>query len=604
MLKKLLVVSFFLLCFMKVHGDEKFSSYMRQAIAEKKILGLKDSLHSVKKEVKKRARVAERVAEIDPDPTMDAPNATCINKVPYVISSPGNYKFCKDLNYTGSGAAITVAASGVIIDGQGYRLDLGGQAGTGILLQNATNVVIADMTIKNSGAPSHIQPTVPTGGLAFSGLLCQPAISGITCCQNPCTTPFCPAGGNYDFCLGGNTIHCPANPPQNMDEAVTQAQAILTTQYQNPFGTNNPFSGVGIGLQSGTQGVIIKNVIFNQVFIGIGAPQPIQDVLVNNCVGFECGNQYPLDKVGGVEGTHRGGFAAFSTFQENSSNNIRVKNCAAYTSVGQFGVYLVNVNDAEIEGCVMASSVIETAADWAETSAVVSAIFSNNIVVKNCVGFGSQIPFNFEGTNRVTVWDCITKYWTDNGFDFAYGTYCDFRRCDGSDNNGPTPVLHFDTQQAFAFVVFLATDVILQDCTGRNIIQQPTPPIFQQGIGFITFASRLKLVNCIAENCVNAGIAILFGTDTVVEDCQAIANGTGRNGFIGAYSAGFLFSGGACYLPTGRNVFVRNMAVGNGLNFTNNYSSPTNPTVFNPVVDLSNPPVTTPPSYANLEKTM
>lgn len=395
-----------------------------------------------------------------------------------------------------------------------------------------------------------------------------------------------------------------------MNFAVIQARDILANAYQNPFIVNNPYSAVGIGLSQSSQNIWISNVIFDHLFLGIAAPQAVNNILVTDCVAFECGYEFPSVEQDVVEGVHRGGFACFSTFGGDHTTNVTMKNCLAYTTVGAFGTFFANAQNVSLEDCVMAINTIETASDWAKTASVISALFSQDIVVRNCYGFGSESPFNFEAVDGVTVLDAIAKYWTDTGINFAFSKFGDFRNCNVSDSNSPAAIAHFDTQQAIGFNALLSTDVIVLDTVARNLQQIPTEPFGAQSIGFNMLADRIKLKNNIAEYCMNAGFLFGYVKDAMVEDCQALANGRFPpdclNGHVPNGGAGFVFLAPGCFLKPARTLFIRNVAVGNGANYRTNYVDHSGQHVFGKIVDLSNchhhddhhiSP------YANIEKT-
>jgi len=508
-----------------------------------------------------------------------------------------------------------VTANDVFIEGDNHTINMREGNGVGIFVDEfITGVTIANLKIANTGFPGLVQPTVESPAQDLFGLLCLPAVKQFAC-ATAVPTPGCPKGGDYDFCgqspSGQLTFHCPANPAFDMNFAVIQARDILANAYQNPFVLVNPFNGVGIGLSKSSQNIKIDNVIFDHLFIGIAAPESVNNILVTNCVGFECGFDYSVPGQQQIltEGAHRGGFAIFSTFGNDHSTNVTMKNCIAYTGVGAFGTFFANVQNVSLEDCVMAIDTIETASDWAKTASLISAFFSQDIVLKNCYGFGSESPFNFEAVDGLTVIDSQAKYWTDTGINFAFSKFGDFRNCNVSDSNSPTTIAHFDTQQAIGFNAFLSTDVIVLDTVSRNLQQIPTQPFGQQSIGFNMLADRIKLKNNIAEYCMNAGFFFGYVKDAMVEDCQALANGRFQSeqvcNDIPNGGAGFVFTAPACYLKPARTLFIRNVAVGNGANYRTNYVDRSGHHVFGKIIDLSFPPHHDHhiPPYANIEKT-
>jgi len=82
-------------------------------------------------------------------------NATIIASVPHTIKKPGHYELNSDLTYTGSGVAITIEASNVTLDLNGYTLQtnspFGGSTGpTAIVIASpGTGAHFINDTIKN-----------------------------------------------------------------------------------------------------------------------------------------------------------------------------------------------------------------------------------------------------------------------------------------------------------------------------------------------------------------------------------------------------------------------------------------------------------------------
>src|SRR5207244_2661384 len=122
--------------------------------------------------------------------------------------------------------------------------------------------------------------------------------------------------------------------------------------------------------------------------IGVAAPEPVKNVVIDECTAFECGYQFTTEEVQSEEGIYRGGMAIFSTFGSDPSVNIQVSNCTAFTSTGEYGTFFANAQNITVENCNMALTNVDTGADWPETSAVITSFFSQDIVVKNCVAYG------------------------------------------------------------------------------------------------------------------------------------------------------------------------------------------------------------------------
>jgi hypothetical protein len=100
--------------------------------------------------------------------------ATVITSLPYKIEKPGHYELNSDLTYTGSDVAITIEASNVTLDLNGYTLQTnnppGGPGPTAIVIASAGTHPVAHFindTIKN-GTILAFETAISIHGSAFT----------------------------------------------------------------------------------------------------------------------------------------------------------------------------------------------------------------------------------------------------------------------------------------------------------------------------------------------------------------------------------------------------------------------------------------------------
>jgi len=75
---------------------------------------------------------------------------TPISGAPYTISQPGSYYLTTNLNLTGNGHGVVIAASGVTLDLMGFALSGNRQNWNyGVFLDGATNALIRDVVVRN-----------------------------------------------------------------------------------------------------------------------------------------------------------------------------------------------------------------------------------------------------------------------------------------------------------------------------------------------------------------------------------------------------------------------------------------------------------------------
>jgi len=203
-----------------------------------------------------------------------------ISHLPYVVPHSGNYSLCSNLTFDatrvpGQTVGITIrGVDNVVIDGFGHSIDLLDKAGTGILIEEAENVQVFNLTIQNGGDPGRVLPSALIQGANQFGPGYTSNIAGdIQIGQQDSLTDI----KVYD------AIHGP--PLANPDiQTVFKVMTAL-----------DPYSSVGIALHS-VEGILIKKCRFSNVFIGIAGisteldgSDTSESIIIKKCTGNECG---------------------------------------------------------------------------------------------------------------------------------------------------------------------------------------------------------------------------------------------------------------------------------------------------------------------------
>lgn len=372
-----------------------------------------------------------------------------IDKLPYVIKKSGKYVVKEDLKfdatkYPGNPVAITVASEGdftggVVINFKQHSLDMQGEAGTAILLSGVEDVTIVNGFIRNSGKPKPVAPNqfaIPPASLGELNLQGRFQDSVI---------------GEQQVNLDFKAAH---NPP--FPNPTTQSGFVVVTAL-------NPIDGVGIALTNGCEGVTIRNMTMDHMFIGIAGISTASDgsdgsddVFITKCRGIECGGFFgpaeeppvPPPAPGGSSGPQpmRGAFISFGAqtflgpfsaapFYEMPEvfERISIQDCVGFSNAALAGIYLNYTSNALIENCYMSLGADNVTPNTIDLVASYLGYFNSHLNIRDSVGTGGMDSFRLSYLYSTVIDNCLGIYHFNAAFSTYWGQNVTLRDCIGSE---------------------------------------------------------------------------------------------------------------------------------------------------------------------------
>lgn len=278
-------------------------------------------------------------------------NAIIIDSLPYTIKNSGLYVLRPHIeikSHDDTTPLVSIESNDVRLDLFGNTLDLGGTQGSAIIVHDYRGIEIFNGQIAHSGIPDFESDSFQSPKIKKSE---------------------------------------PLSPHQLdlLDSITHQPEA-----YRSPFGSSS-ISCAGIKIMAGSKYVLVQNITFKEVFVGIACIDNVENITIRNCKGLECG------------GLSRGGFIAIapSSFSiYSTSKNISISNCTSHTQKGQFGLALFNSKNSQVQNCVFHVESNDSAGDTFSASAGLNAV-----LCKGCL-FESVMDHNNLG--------CIKAFFCEN----------------------------------------------------------------------------------------------------------------------------------------------------------------------------------------------
>jgi len=356
--------------------------------------------------------------------------------LPMIISSPGFYRLCGDVNITSASSAITIASNDVVLDLNSYAITFGGTSGSpaAIQLSSGTNTIIRNGTIISANN------NVSGGIVVNAGQFCNAHISDITIQAN---------------------------------------SGVLTTGIRGLNSTD--FVVENCQINQGSNGIIISGCS-NYVLKGCVISDP-------SAFGIEIINGTLVS--GNGEIMHCTVFRAQTAFQFLITPNVLtyVKNCSAFSS--QSGFATGTGRGLVLEDCVALNSTGAGFSLASSDTSVERCIASNNggtgfalsgfltgLVVRDCIANSNTARgFTITGASDALLEGCIAVNNHIDGFDIqASGTATiSLRECSATANT---------TQ---GFVLGGSAGIILKDCLAT---QNGLSGIIDSGLAQIILDTR------------------------------------------------------------------------------------------------------------------
>lgn len=414
----------------------------------------------------------ERIDRLSCDIENAFPCATpiVIDAVPVVLDTPGRYCVVNDLEFEGSGPAISIVVSNVLIDFDNHVLTIDAADAQGIFAQDVDNIIVQNGTIQ-SDLPatddenraiylvnvkhSVIQNMALTDTLigVGTGQFMPNDLTGVEdltiykcffnhASQNARGTHFVNSSGiTVDSCVFGNIG--PSGEVSAIGifaETNTQNTTITNCQFLN----NNQSSGRGIEIQgfvfapAGGPSVstIIDGCTFSNTVNDIaffednGAPV---DALITNCTsadsqlaliltgrGFYIENYVASQKISPL--SLQLAEVGFNTF---TGNDVTFKNCNFTSPLAQASATVINISNGDgilIDDCIINSNGTGDNANPASNIAIGSTTFAvKNVKVRNCILKGNTQysiiakTANISAITHLFIEDCLIDGAQDAG---------------------------------------------------------------------------------------------------------------------------------------------------------------------------------------------
>ena len=415
-----------------------------------------------------------------------------------VIRKRGVYKVKTPLFWKGKGPAIKIVADNVTLDFANNVLDLKGEGHQGVKV-TSKNVEILNGTVINSALP----------------------------------TPVFVAGDD--------------DPDDILDSAVEiPPQAIIDIfgipkEFADVDPKTGDYVGIGIHLAEGASNITIESMTTNDCYVGIGSTTRLENLVIKNSKGFDCGTDVFTDdpvfneQINTLAMRNRGGFiilqdqnpeVLFDNFDidldqlpaDKISHHIYVENCETDGAQSSAGVVIWRASHVHIEN-VVSGTTGNNLSGFIECRPI-AVFLSQDIVTRNCSVFIGNSGFQFLASRRIVIEDCDAENCTDQGFDLDTLKYCTARRCNANGSSAQPGQLFVPVGtglKGLGMSIIFSDNVLIEDCTASNFLTG-------FGIGFIIFKNNNSTIkNCTAYNNV-FGIAAAAGFNNALLDNLAYNN--------------------------------------------------------------------------------